>query len=260
MISRCYISIQNIVVIATAIGFTLARFSAASEEDQKKVQIELYYESQCPGCREMITTSFNEAYRSEGFLDMADVLFVPYGNAEENQTDSGTYEFDCQHGPPECIYNIIENCALDKIEDPLTAFQYIECIEQNDESRDPKQDYYQVAIDCCRLTNLDDDTVSKMESCALGSEGMLLEHGAAVKSNSLDPPYNYVPYVVVNGEHSEDVQDKITDSLFNYVCDSYQGPNKSSACPKTHLRAGQLFLGKKELCYRENDAAMVAEE
>jgi interferon gamma-inducible protein 30 len=238
MISRSCLSIKNLVV-AIAFGVSLAGFRGFPVEAEasepvgvdEKVRVELYYESQCPGCREMVTTSFYKAFQTEGFLDMAEVEFVPYGNAQETKTESGTYEFECQHGPSECVYNTVEACALAKIDDPLLAFQYIDCIERSDDSRDPQQDYYKVAIACCELTKIPDATVVQMEECATGLEGIQLEHEAAVKTEALDPPHTYVPYVVVNNSHSDDVQEAITDSLFNYVCGAYLGVNKSAACP-----------------------------
>jgi interferon gamma-inducible protein 30 len=246
MISRNYISVKTIVVVATLIGVSLAFAAEASQPKQKddqKVAVELYYESQCPGCREMITTSFKEAFETDGFLDMATVEFVPYGNAKETKTASGTYEFECQHGLSECIYNTIEVCALAKIKDPTKAFRYIDCIEHSDESRDPKQDYFKIAMACCLMTKLSKSTISQMEECATGLEGIELEHKAAVKTDALDPPHQFVPYVVVNGEHSDDVQDAISESLFDYVCGVYQGPNKSKACKeKTNMLRSPKYV------------------
>jgi interferon gamma-inducible protein 30 len=255
MISRSCISVKNLVV-ATAFGVSLAGFwglpveavaeasepTAVAVGDDEKVMVELYYESQCPGCREMVTTSFYKAFQTEGFLDMAEVAFVPYGNAQETKTDSGSYEFECQHGPSECVYNTIETCALAKIDDPLMAFQFIDCIERSDESRDPQQDYYKVAIACCELTKLPDSTIAKMEECAVGMEGIQLEHEAAAKTDALEPPHQFVPYVVVNGVHSDDVQNAISDSLFDYVCGAYLGANKSPACPEERATNSSLLL------------------
>ena len=69
-----------------------------------KVKIELYYESLCPYSEAIITGSFNTAFNTTGFLDMAEVLLVPYGNAHEFPNgDSWTYT--CQHGENECLYN-----------------------------------------------------------------------------------------------------------------------------------------------------------
>jgi interferon gamma-inducible protein 30 len=271
-------SIKRLIVVIAA-HIALAGFlwspadGASSFEDRattdEKVGIALYYESQCPGCRDMITNSFSEAFQTEGFLDMAEVEFVPYGNAKETKTESGTYEFECQHGPSECVYNTIEACALAKIEDPLVAFQYIDCIECSDESRDPQQDYYQVAITCCKLAKLSDDTIRAMEGCATGTEGIQLEHEAAEKTDGLDPPHEFGPYVVVNGVHKDETQNAISDSLFDYVCGAYLGPNKSPACPGAEkaaapsLRAGtvgreQLSPDNKKMCYRKDGPANFA--
>lgn len=276
MISRnsVFVSVKNLIVVVT-ICVSLAGFLGSPVEASEplgvdeKVKVELYYESQCPGCRALVTNSFSQAFQTEGFLDMAEVEFVPFGNAKETKNADGTYEFECQHGPSECIYNTIEACALAKIDDPLLAFRYIDCIERSDESRDPEQDFYKVAITCCELTNLPENTVSQMEECAMGLEGIQLEHEAATKTEALDPPHAYVPYVVVNGEYDDKVQDAIMNSLFNYVCDAYLGSNKSPSCPaKTTLRAGTSLrdyftLEVKEVCYRRDgtaDASKVAEK
>ena len=244
-----------------------AATAALNDSDSDKVQVELYYESQCPGCREMVTTSFYEAFQAPGFLDMADVTFVPYGNAQETGTTaSGTYEFKCQHGESECIYNVIETCALAKIDDPLVQFKYIDCIEHNDESRDPTQDYFKVAIACAELADLADDVVSNMQDCATGVEGNRLEHEMAVKTDSLDPPHKYVPYIVVNGNHTDDIQNAVTDSLLNYVCNAYTGSDKSPGCPSENggSAVNAYYHYENEICYRYDltatDAVAVAEE
>jgi hypothetical protein len=91
---------------------------ASEKEAADKIKIDLYYESQCPGCKQMITTSFAEAMKAENFLDMAEINFWPYGNARETQTSSG-WDFTCQHGTAECQYNFIETCAVNLIACPF---------------------------------------------------------------------------------------------------------------------------------------------
>ena len=46
-----------------------------------KVQISLYYESECPDCRATITGDFADAYTKQGFTDMAEITYIPYGKA-----------------------------------------------------------------------------------------------------------------------------------------------------------------------------------
>ena len=55
--------------------------------------MDLYYESLCP-YRNTITVSFANAFGAEGFLDMAEVTFVPYGNAHETK-NGDTWDFTC---------------------------------------------------------------------------------------------------------------------------------------------------------------------
>jgi interferon gamma-inducible protein 30 len=236
-----------------------------SDDNDNKVQVELYYESQCPGCREMITTSFYDAYQKDGFLDMAVITFVPYGNAQEssntNPDTGGLYDIKCQHGPSECIYNIIETCALNKIKCPYGQFEYLNCIENNDENRDTDQDYSNIALKCATEINLNDTTVEEIKMCSTSKEGNELEHEMAIKTESLNPPHSYVPYVVVNGVHDDDIQTDVTDSLFDYVCKTYTGTNKSSNCPTTTTATTTTFGFEEEkqekednnnVCYRDH--------
>jgi interferon gamma-inducible protein 30 len=100
----------------------------------EKVRVELYFESLCPYCQDDITGVFAEAFNTPGFLDMADVLMVPYGNAHEYPSGD-SWTFTCQHGADECVYNEIESCSNKYIADKLTAFNFINCVESNDSKR-----------------------------------------------------------------------------------------------------------------------------
>ena len=196
-----------------------------------RISVELYYESQCPGCRQVLTTSFKSAYAAPGFLKMADVTLVPFGNAEETPSADGDgYDFTCQHGPSECRYNAVEACALSKIKCPYMAFLYINCIENYDESREPDQNYGLVVGACAALTGVSKAAAADIEECSTSSEGNDLIHANAVKTAALDPPHTYVPWIVAGGTHDDDVQDSISESLLQYVCEKYHGPDKSPAC------------------------------
>ena len=51
----------------------------------------------------------------------------------------------------------------------------------------------------------------------------------ALKTNALVPRHYYVPWITLNGKHTEDIEDKATFNLLGLVCDTYQG-TKPSAC------------------------------
>ena len=62
-------------------AFAMAAVTNAADD---KVKITLYYESQCPDCRNTILGSFVTAYKVPDFLEMAEITYVPYGNASES--------------------------------------------------------------------------------------------------------------------------------------------------------------------------------
>ena len=213
--------------------FALAALAAAALATDDKVKVELYYESQCPGCRQTITTSFKQAFAAEGFLDMAEVQLVPYGNASEKEGVTGLWEFTCQHGETECVYNSIETCALDILADvPMDAFNFVLCIEENDKSTSPSQDYNTVVDKCAEsaITRAHKFKASEIKNCPKNRTGNLQEHHQAVLTDALDPKHTYVPWVVAQGVHNDAVQNAVQTSLLAYVCSEYKGSKRSPDC------------------------------
>ena len=55
------------------------------------------------------------------------------------------------------------------------------------------------------------------------SDGEKLMHEYAVKTGSLNPPHKYVPWIVINGEHTEELEQEAFDDLVGLVCKLYSG-------------------------------------
>ena len=55
-----------------------------------------------------------------------------------------------------------------------------------------------------------------------GAEGNRLEHAMGAKTESLDPPHHYVPWIVVDGEHTDQIQNQAMDNLVGLVCSLYK--------------------------------------
>ena len=127
----------------------------------QKVQVALYYESLCPACQDTITGSFATAFAVPDFIEMADVLLVPYGNAHE-AASGDSWTFTCQHGVDECAYNQIESCANHFIADPVTAFNFTKCVEANDGAKKPHT--YDSVIALCSST-VSADELAGINSC-----------------------------------------------------------------------------------------------
>ncbi|KAK9539031.1 hypothetical protein VZT92_004165 [Zoarces viviparus] len=179
------------------------------------VEVALYYESLCPGCRLFLTQMLFPT--SLMLNDIMSVTLVPYGNAQE-KPDGQKYAFVCQHGEQECLGNMIETCLLNMTD---VAYQIIYCMESS-------TDVIKAAQSCVELYSpkLSWDSVM---SCVKGDVGNQLMHQNALKTKALNPPHQYVPWVTINGEHTDDLQDKAQNSLFTLVCSMYKGP-KIPAC------------------------------
>ncbi|XP_009959538.1 PREDICTED: gamma-interferon-inducible lysosomal thiol reductase, partial [Leptosomus discolor] len=84
----------------------LSRLAAAP------VEVTLFYESLCPACR--------------GFL--VQELFTDWLVLQERNV-SGKWQFQCQHGPEECLGNMIETCLMHEAKNFSTYFPVIFCLE-----------------------------------------------------------------------------------------------------------------------------------
>ncbi|XP_028328681.1 gamma-interferon-inducible lysosomal thiol reductase [Gouania willdenowi] len=178
-----------------------------SRQTADKVQVELYYESLCPGCRLFITGQLFPTWLM--LQDIMEVTLVPYGNAMET-FDGKKYIYKCQHGPQECLGNMLETCLLNMTN--AAAFHIINCMES-------ATDVIQAAKSCVSLYSPELDFNSLM-TCVNGDQGNQLMHQNALKTRALDPPHKSVPWVVVDGVH---IDDSALSAFFKLVCDHYKG-------------------------------------
>jgi interferon gamma-inducible protein 30 len=90
-----------------------ATIGAVAAYKESKMKVDLYYEAQCPACKQQVTDNFMKAMETPYFVDMVDITLHPYGNARESAGSDGQWTFQCQHGAAECQWNLLESCALD---------------------------------------------------------------------------------------------------------------------------------------------------
>lgn len=195
------------------------------------VTVTLYFESLCPGCRQFINTQAYPAYQKLANTGILDLKFVPYGNAQEYPYGS-TYTYRCQHGPTECEGNKVEACAIHQYPSQAQYVPFIHCVE-----------YYGFSVTnaqyCAGQEKLDWTTIY---ACATGTEGTALMHEMATQTGALNPRHQYVPWITVNGAHTDAVQTAIMNNMVQYVCSVYQG-TKPAACSQQH---------DNKVCYRDD--------
>ncbi|XP_011417890.4 gamma-interferon-inducible lysosomal thiol reductase [Magallana gigas] len=192
------------------------------EPNADKVRFALYYESMCPGCRDFFRTQLTKTFTA--LKDIMDLTLVPYGNAWEKKESSGRWNFTCQHGEDECVGNLIETCAIHLLKNISVYFPFISCIE-HDEFGTPQFS----AKKCAKQQGID---IQPIMDCSTSSLGNSLLHQMALKTEALNPPHEYVPWVTLNGVHTEDIQKKAEGDLTALVCDTYKGSSKPAACNK----------------------------
>ncbi|KAI4902333.1 hypothetical protein NFI96_001261 [Prochilodus magdalenae] len=199
-----------------------------TKPNEALVNVSLYYESLCPGCRQFLVMQLMPTF----FMlnDIMNVELVPFGNAQEKPVES-KYEFTCQHGPDECQGNMIETCMLNHM--GVYAYLVINCMEMS-------KDVLKSSKICADLFS--DTPWSTIETCVNGDEGNKLMHQNAVKTGALKPQHEYVPWITINGEHTDDLQKKAMNSLFNLVCSLY-------TCPIWYAVAHQVTYTEHTECH-----------
>ena len=182
-----------------------------ADSDAQPILIELYYESLCGGCRQFILEQLFPTYEKLYSTGIFDIKLYPYGNAKESK-DGDKWKFECQHGKGECQMNLIETCALHLMSHPHQFMPFINCVEKNATMKNAQK--------CAESLQVEWGPISQ---CYSGSEGNFLEHQLAQKTEALKPQHQYVPWIVVDGKHTEQMQTDAQTSLEEFICTNYKG-------------------------------------
>nr|GLL33417.1 gamma-interferon-inducible lysosomal thiol reductase [Ipomoea trifida] len=197
-------------------------FTSLSPISCEKVSLDLYYESLCPYSANFIVNYLAKIFEN-GIIDIVDLTLFPWGNAKLK----GNNTFQCQHGAAECLLNTIEACAIDAWPDLNEHFPFIYCVESLVDNGS-----YSKWETCYEKLGKDPKPVS---DCYASGHGKELELSYAAQTNALEPPHEYVPWVVVNGQPLyEDYE-----NFVSYICKAYEGRDKVATCRELPADATQ---------------------
>lgn len=76
-----------------------------------------------------------------------------------------------------------------------------------------------VATQCAQQTSID---FTKVDGCVQSKLGNQLEHINALRTDSLQPQHQYVPWVTVNGQHTETMEREAESNLVRLICKTYK--------------------------------------
>lgn len=182
------------------------------------VNVSLYYEALCPGCRQLLMTQYFPTYAKLKNTGILNINLYPYGNAQE-YWNGYSWQFRCQHGSSECIVNTLETCAMNVLP-AAHRIPFVQCMETTP--------YITYGSYCAQRVGAD---WKRLRTCYQGKEGNNLQHQVALKTSSLNPRHQYVPWVTVNGVHTNDIQNRVSSNMLSYVCSLYRG-TKPAACTR----------------------------
>ncbi|NXD67791.1 GILT reductase, partial [Eolophus roseicapillus] len=198
--------------IAAAACKAPSRCAHLSRPGDAPVELGLFYESLCPACRRFLVQQLFTTWLLLP-AEALSITLVPYGNAQE-RNESGKWEFQCQHGPEECLGNMIETCLMHEAKNFSTYFPVIFCLESG--SSVTKN------LEACLQVYAPQLDGARIAACVQGDTGAALMHRNAQRTEALDPPHQYVPWVVVNGKHTDELQAQAEASLLGLICRLYQ--------------------------------------
>jgi len=196
-----------------------ALYKQKPKDQSDTVRLALYFESLCPGCHNFIIEQLTPTFKL--LSDIFTIDLVPFGNAEYSPAANGTWNFTCQHGEEECEGNKLMACAIVLYPDNHLQVPFVDCLEQTGAPQTAGKK-------CSKKVGLD---WQKLSSCYNSTEGDNYLHGMGVKTKALNPPHTYVPWITVNGVHTEGMQQKAEDDLLKLICDLYTG-TKPEECKK----------------------------
>ena len=75
-----------------------------------------------------------------------------------------------------------------------------------------------VANSCAQKLGI---SLDKVFECTNSGLGNTLQYNMAAMTDALNPPHKYVPWVTLNGVHTEEIQDKAQRDLVGLLCDTY---------------------------------------
>ncbi|XP_068628363.1 GILT-like protein 1 [Battus philenor] len=170
----------------------------------KKLPVTVYYESKCPDSKKFILEQLQPAI--ELLHNYVKLRLIPFGKSRSiNYGDEG---FECQHGPRECLGNLVQDCALKYMREynDVQRVTYVVC-EMASESG------AHGSLACVKHAGL---PIGDVEGCVLAGEGVALQLDSEYHTNLLKP--KFIPTITINGVFNQDIQDSALVDLKGTLC------------------------------------------
>ncbi|XP_050383170.1 gamma-interferon-responsive lysosomal thiol protein-like isoform X1 [Argentina anserina] len=187
----------------------------------QKVTLSVYYDSLNTSCATFIVKNLARIFEDD-LMTILNLRLVPWGEAYANKSNNSTAI--CQHKPDGCKLNSLEACAIDVMHDVNKHFALIYCIEfLAIEGRHNEWETCFSSLGLPKNTTLD---------CYNSSNATKLEQNYGNETMHLNPPLQFVPWLVLNNQPIGNDYENFT----GYVCKAYKGKIAPMACQSVHLK------------------------
>lgn len=185
--------------------------------------ITVYTESLCPGCLDFESNQISSLLKHPNKnLLIKNIDTIWYGNTRE-LPDSAPFnrKFICQHGANECYGNSVLNCAENNLVIFDNLYTFYSCV-----AKYALNNYNNVDFDFAVSSCTNNVSANLILACVKSKFGDELQHAAATQTG----PHKYVPFIIVDGVHTEDYNDEATDDLVKFLCDYTENTGKIEGC------------------------------
>ena len=223
-------TIASILLVALLYQPTAAALASAPQ-----VKVTAYTESLCPDTIHFITKAWFDVWNLQG-VGYGQSIGDGQGIISWNQVVWGNAHIDpagnitCQHGPNECKYNILHNCAI-ALSNTSQWLPFVYCLES---STDQGRAFAQCAQKWLRVP----DVIASVQACWTSELGQDLVRKAGVRTQALSPAHTFVPWVTLSDAAGTGTfcADSNCDNFLAAVCKAYMG-TKPQACSQTRWAA-----------------------
>ena len=188
--------------------FAVGMVGVATADFSRKLSLSVYYESACPDSKAYIINQLQPAMNL--LQDYLDLQLVPFGKARS--INNGFGGFRCQHGQPECLGNMIQDCTLNLMSSrsDMEKVKYIVCEMQTKSST-------RGDLNCVFKSNVPGQLV---EACVSSNQGMGLQLKSEYLTKLVQP--TFIPTTTFDGIFNQKLQDSSIADLIGTLCSIFK--------------------------------------
>ncbi|XP_011874174.1 PREDICTED: uncharacterized protein LOC105565520 [Vollenhovia emeryi] len=203
--------------------------SVDGESNKTVVNVEVYYESLCSDSMRWIANQLVPSYPQ--LKNHIHITFVPYGKATHSrESETGPWQFMCQHGPAECRGNKAQACAIHSIQSSEAAENQQTLMVDLVNCAMSIGDMPNAFSQCAHDAGLSEVTRKSIDDCIASPLANELLAVNGDKTAALEPPLRFVPTIVINGVYSKENQDEALRNLPTLICRHLTAEEQPSIC------------------------------